>query len=724
MSSTTDRLYQLLPAIYRARDLQVGGESLRALIGVIEKEFQDIFDDIDTLYDNWFVETCQDWAVPYIGDLLGVRELNEIPNGAFSRRAYVANTLAYRKRKGTPAVVEQLARDVTGWPSRVVEYFQLLAQTQHLNHIRRPVRLLDIRDGDAMELIGSPFERAWYSAEVRRISQRAGRYNIPSVGIYQWRLGSYPVYRAQASVADKTAEGVAAVPGKFYRFSQFGHDMPLFNRPETEQSITTLAEEINVPGRLRRRPLFDELEARRAAVAAGLNPTKIYFDEQSVLDLYWQETAGGAYTQVAPENIRICNLSTWREPVSAADFHVDPVLGRISAKSTKTINDLRVSYSYGFSADIGGGSYNRRDTLAVRPAGSPTVHKATVAKGDLPEGGSPDYTTIQAALDAFRDDVTAKDWIVEIADSSTYTGDVSLEIPPQADPDATRWLVVQARDGERPVLDNAMGSTEISCTHERAAVTFNGIVVTNGYLSVTGNLSQLTLLHCTLTPGIGLDPDGAALGSTPSLVIADTNTSLEVTIKSSIVGIVEAPEVIRSLSFEDCIVDGLGATASDPAVHGGKPATVYLASAPLSFVRTTVLGAVLASELTYASESIFRYKLDVFRRQVGCVRFCYVTPDSRTPRRYYCQPDLAAKTDKRTTVAQRVRPEFVSTFFGTPAYAQLKSTTPIEIRSGAEDGSEMGAFNQLKAPQREANLRIGLEEYMRLGLDTGTFFVT
>jgi hypothetical protein len=36
----------------------------------------------------------------------------------------------------------------------------------------------------------------------------------------------------------------------------------------------------------------------------------------------------------------------------------------------------------------------------------------------------------------------------------------------------------------------------------------------------------------------------------------------------------------------------------------------------------------------------------------------------------------------------------------------------------------MGAFSSLKQPQREANLRLALDEYLRSGLDAGIFFVT
>ena len=71
-----DRLYNLLPAIYRIRDANDGGQSLRALMAVLESEFTRLEQDIDGLYDDWFIETCAEWVVPYIGDLLCVRNLH------------------------------------------------------------------------------------------------------------------------------------------------------------------------------------------------------------------------------------------------------------------------------------------------------------------------------------------------------------------------------------------------------------------------------------------------------------------------------------------------------------------------------------------------------------------------------------------------------------------------------------------------------------------------
>ena len=96
----SDHIFDLLPAVLRIRD-QAQGDALRALLAVIEREESALEANIGQLYDDAFIETCQEWVVPYIGDLLGVRPLLSIDDPSFTQRGYVANTLGYRRRKGT-----------------------------------------------------------------------------------------------------------------------------------------------------------------------------------------------------------------------------------------------------------------------------------------------------------------------------------------------------------------------------------------------------------------------------------------------------------------------------------------------------------------------------------------------------------------------------------------------------------------------------------------------
>src|SRR5262249_46288032 len=150
-----------------------------------------------------------------------------------------------------------------------------------------------------------------------------------------------------------------------------------------------------------------------------------------------------------------------------------------------------------------------------------------------------------------------------------------------------------------------------------------------------------------------------------------------------------------------------GAALSDAAGGYGPP---------LTSERSTVFGVVSAQSLE-ASEVLFTAKVDVQRAQEGCVRFSYVPPDSSTPRRYRCQPDLevaqeiaqaqqgnphlstAQQTEMRNAVQGWLVPTFTSRSYGQPFYAQLHLYCPVQLRTGAEDGSEMGAFSHLKQPQ-------------------------
>src|SRR5215211_5212483 len=128
MNRSPDRLYELLPVAYRQRD-EEQGKPLQALLQVIGKEVDVVEEDISQLYENLFVETCQEWVVPYIGDLIGYRPVHEAGepgdvstlrgqarNKTLIPRREVANTIRYRRRKGTLDLLELLARDVAGWP--------------------------------------------------------------------------------------------------------------------------------------------------------------------------------------------------------------------------------------------------------------------------------------------------------------------------------------------------------------------------------------------------------------------------------------------------------------------------------------------------------------------------------------------------------------------------------------------------------------------------------
>ena len=88
-----ETLYALLPTIYRVRDTEHDGQ-LKALLGVIAEQVSVLEENLEQLYDDQFIETCAEWVVPYIGDMLGVRTLSaERKASMYSLRAHVAKTI-------------------------------------------------------------------------------------------------------------------------------------------------------------------------------------------------------------------------------------------------------------------------------------------------------------------------------------------------------------------------------------------------------------------------------------------------------------------------------------------------------------------------------------------------------------------------------------------------------------------------------------------------------
>ncbi|MBW4441957.1 MAG: hypothetical protein KME10_12110 [Plectolyngbya sp. WJT66-NPBG17] len=357
MNMPTDRLSQLLPDIYRAQDKR--GE-LRSLLSILQNELELLEDNVDDLYEDWFIETCSDWVVPYIGDLLGVsgvgtRSIN--PNrqstyGQQERRAFVANTLAYRRRKGTAPVVEQLARDVTGWRARVVEFFDRLAITQNINHIRSNNATVSLRNPTQLLLLGSPFEQqVAYSAEVRE----QGKYNIPNVGLFLWRLQSYPVAKGTAQVVQEIHESLRE---RCFTFSSLGN-IPLFNPPQTETEITQLAEEINVPGKLRADPNYPGYQGEQPALQIFINGSTQPIPPQEVLittSLLDQNTKLESFQRLPAEIAQ--------SPKETKIVAVNPEVGRLAFLDAQPPTQVAVTYAYGFSHDVGGGAYDRSDSIS------------------------------------------------------------------------------------------------------------------------------------------------------------------------------------------------------------------------------------------------------------------------------------------------------------------------------------------------------------------------
>jgi hypothetical protein len=732
----TDRLYKLLPAIHRIRDAE-HGEPLRALLGVMEEQLQELEQDIGGLYDDWFIETCDEWLIPYIGDLLGVRLLNNVDSGGvYSQRALVANTISHRRRKGTLLMLEDLARDVTGWSAHAVAFFEHLGWTQNLNHLRfdyaanpnprnpdvlnpaavNRVGSVNLRSLDVLDRIDGAFDDTSHTVDIRPPGQLEGWHNIRHLGLFLWRLQSYPLSGVSPRQSQLSADG--------FHFSPLGNPQPLFTNPRRKTGEQGMVTEFNVPGAIRPVAFFQH---REVFYGAGSDMS---------LAIYTGATADPA-ALIPPQDILCKDLSSWASPPPGR-VAVDPALGRLAFAPGETpAEGVTVDYHYGFSADMGGGPYDRRQSLERAFADDWEVVVAQQQPDPLPV----EWRTSVAAAIADWDPLTRPRAVITIADNGYYRETLDINLGPG------QQLIIQAADRRRPVLSlrdmaDAIAFLNLSGGNgEEATLILDGLTIEGGTRIDARSLGQLNIRHCTLVPGLSLSEQGRPQQPAAASLRADAdNAELSVEIDHSICGAIRLPELAAELVVRDSILDrpeGVGESEATLRValaasdDGDEPGPVT------TLERTTVFGEVHVLALTLASEVIFTRRVVARRRQVGCVRYSYIeTNDSVTPRRFRCQPGLALENRRKQlqvddlpqaevrAIRARVRPAFTAVRYGFPGYAQLNLNSAVEINTGAESGAEMGAFEHLKQAQRQANLRIRLQEYLPYGLEAGEVYVT
>ena len=719
-----DRLYALLPAIHRMRDAD-RGYPLKALLRVIAEQVNVVEDDIDKLYDDLFIETADDGAVPYLGDLIGYRPVAEAGRPAdrpgcedarvLVPRREIANTIAYRRRKGTLALLEQLANHIGGWPARAVEYFKLLSWAQNLQH-PHPDRhqLADLHRIDDLELLDGPFDRLSHSVDLRRIGSRRtrGRSHIHSVGVFVWRLRSQPVSATPACCIE------ASGPHCF-TFSVLGQDTALYVKPQPEPDPTHIADETNLPTPI-----------RRSAFAARLGD---YVGADASLAVRVDGWAGHSGSAPVPaEQLLAADLSGWQYLPPPNRIAIDPVRGRLAFPPGQLPKKgVRVSYHFGVVANIGGGEYARP---LLQPAEAFTLYRI---------GENEPYQRLAQALAQWQQD-QPRHAVIEFAASGVYVEPVGIVLA------AHQTLQLRAAERTRPVLRLIDWQTDLPdaltvTLGEGSRITLDGLLVTGRPVQIVGAApgptppvcgAEVVVRHCTLVPGWAIDCDcEPRRPAEPSLAL--TNVRARVRIEHSIVGAIQVQQdQVREDPIALCISDSIVDATSHKRQAIGAPGPTW-AHAALTIRRCTVFGIVDVHSMPLGENSIFSACVNVARRQLGCMRHCHVPPGCRTPRRYRCQPDdvVAAVKARLPDDAPgqaaaigaetlRVRPLFASRRYGRADYAQLALDCAVEITRGADDESEMGVFHDLFQAQREANLGTRLAESTPAGINVGIVFAS
>lgn len=761
MSTPRQPLFQRLPEIYRIRDTeQAPPGQLKAYLDVLNDVFAAIRDNVEQLYHDRFIETCDDWAVAYIADLLGTTHLSGDP---WTLRADVARTVFHRRRKGTLGAIESLTFTLSGWAAHAVEMRERLVWSQHLNHQRPdagglpPLALLtslgsarrggtvSLRDPALLTLVDGPFDPFAHVVDLKPPYGGAPGYNLPNLGIFLWRLEDYtvPVSKPVMPAAPDDIIDLTPAPAGLASFSArfnlhpMAEPMVLFNthRFHADDDPPELSTLDAVPGPMPAARLTQDTPAGNPAAhikvaTYAAPPPGAPTGEDPGLTLHLPQAQFGATTW----KFRGANLCAWEEglnpPLAEHEIVVDPARGRVvfgvasQANEAVPLRDkLLVSATHGFSGPTGAEPISRAGAPATWLEQMPQVTQVSFhnspaalrnALANLASSGAP--------------------LIVEIQDSMTHELDLAAVIGVGNEGGKSvlrlgRSLWIRAASGQRPVIKLArpLGfRPDVVGTNLEKTLTvkLEGLYLTRGAGFGAGDalieraaLNQLIIDGCTLDPGGSLAFNGARqpirdalkLTNDYGFTIPAEETAFEQTPEILISRSITGPLALDTdylLSLTGSIVDagsGVEAAAPDYAIHAatGAPATEW--GPELTIDGVTIFGKTRVESAT-GQGGIFTHSLEAHDNQKGCIKFSYFSgAGDRLPPHHAC------------VFAASARLRFTSEFFGQAGYAQLKLSSDRRILENGPGYDQMGAFGYLSNTHKWKNIHIRYREFMPVG---------
>ncbi|HTJ76516.1 MAG TPA: hypothetical protein VL337_14260 [Acidimicrobiales bacterium] len=680
----------LPPALRAGPDEDAGAPRLiDDLLAAVDRQRALLAADIDQLWQDLFIESCADWAVPYIGALLGAP--------ADAGRLEVAYAIALRRRKGTPAALEDFAEVVTGWTARAIEGWQVTAWAQRLGHPPPPrPATLDLRAA-ATQRVGTPFERA------RRSVSPGGRWSprAATAMVWPWRVATLRQVEAAP----------LPVPGS-HRFAlhPLAHEAPLYVRPQPRRIASDADARSGVSSRT-----GTETDA----------PVRCTYRVLEALAAPGEITYGGTWEVAAshplanpasggPADPPVVRLTVAGAEVPWAQLRFGSLPPGVPAPFPPAPDEAVVDLARGHvelgAALAGAGTLRATWHRPVPGSLGALAHDAAVdPEARVVVTVNPALVPGPAVVHTLADAVTAANALVAAAgitaaDSRPGRPDVEIRVdtsdrlaaPPAAALSfaaaVPRWRIV----APAPSLPVVVGDLVLDLAG--ACVTVEG-------LTLTGDLRLGKGLHGVTLRGVTMDASaGATLTADPEA------WSLALDAERCLLGAIRADLAAAPIDLAACVVDALGhalRVCGGPA--GGSPRAAVAANVRLGpqvqAAGVTFVGAVRVEALD-ALDSVFADGAAVVQQQEGCLRHCYLGPDPdpepSLPPLYRCRRDPA--------------PTFASTGFEAAGYYTLALEPDHPLLSAASDGGEVGAYNADRRALRLARLRRRISEFVPLGL--------
>jgi hypothetical protein len=740
-----EKLWEMIPEVYRHEDgLAQPPGVLRAMVEILAQQAAVLRRSQDRLWEDQFIEWCYDWAVPYLGDLVGTRMVSAL--NLRGRRVDVAKTIYYRRRKGTPRVLEELISDIAGWEGKVVEEFKHLGRARHgLDPAPLPYAgpysgtlpggWADIRRPLAAQFVETAFDEYFHTPDVRRHRGLDGRMNIPKLAFHLFRLTSRTLIEVTPFKRD----------AKTYTFDPSGRDAALFSvrQRQTPQAATptrnweawTSAQVWELPLPILCRVLghaeyqMDDVLIAKVATLANSLPTlgnemrplrgqrfisedRLYLTlkqlpsgTQLIALVNWSQIWTTILTdalipdcgknQLIPKALEVKEIPMTGNPVLTL-APVNTAVGNLSDWSLDLTGKPEkwciVDPTRGrlkFIGQFSGAPHEPQQVWVTYHYAFPgPIGAGTYARQDSLISPVTSFISGGGALAQVQ-----LNSVAQIQDSLTYG--------PIDNPANFLDLVIQAANAQRPYL-RLEADLVFKSQGTGAHLTLEGLWIGNRQkhaMILQGDFERVTIRHCTLDPG-GKDCDGQDIFPVSLQIEGHIDTLV---IEASVLGPVstqkpaappDAPMgLVEKLEMQDSILQSL--KAGDPAL--------YLELGAAEIDRSTILGSTFVHQL-WASEVLAAGPVTVMNTQNGCFRFSAALRGSRLPHPY------------ESHILQETAALFTSTQFGHWGFAQVAESAPESIRRGAENGSELGAFSACLNPIKMKSLQAKVEEYMPFGL--------
>ncbi len=178
LARTAALLYQHLPAHLKVRDelaagaVPPGDQELRAFVDVLAAPLAALRQSIEELHGDFFVDTAGDAILPLLAESIG---LQLVFGTAEANRRDLAGAVSRRRRKGTPSMLEELARVLSDRLVASNEGWKLVQITQDLDLLRPDRTTPNLRAPSVAERIAGPLENIARAVDPRPITARSGR---------------------------------------------------------------------------------------------------------------------------------------------------------------------------------------------------------------------------------------------------------------------------------------------------------------------------------------------------------------------------------------------------------------------------------------------------------------------------------------------------------------------------------------------------------------------